>query len=110
MKISAVIITFNEEDRLEDALISCLGVADEIIVVDSFSSDKTVEIAKKNGVVVIQKIFKDYGDQKNFAMKQASNNWVLNLDADERLSEGLKTEILNMPGLAGWTLSTTWKF
>ena len=85
MKISAVIITFNEEDRLEDALISCSGIADEIIVVDSFSTDKTAEIAKKNGAVVIQRIFKDYGDQKNFAMKQATNNWILNLDADERV-------------------------
>jgi len=96
MKISAVIIAFNEEDRLTDALISCQDIADEIIVIDSYSTDKTVEIAKKNGAIIIQNEFKNYGDQKNFAMKQASNNWVLNLDADERISEELKSEILNI--------------
>ncbi len=99
MKISVVIIAFNEEDRLEDALLSCHEIADEIIVVDSYSTDRTVEIAKNNGAIIIQNEFENYGDQKNFAMNQAANNWILNLDADERVSEVLRTEILKIKDL-----------
>lgn len=96
MKISAVIIALNEEDRIEDALKSCLEVADEILLVDSYSTDKTVEIAKKYGAVIFKKKFEDYGSQKNFAMQKAKNEWVLNIDADERVSERLKEEILKL--------------
>jgi len=96
MKISAVIIAYNEEDRLEDALKSCKNIVEEIIVVDSNSTDKTVEIAKTNGARVIQHTFENYGAQKNFAMQQAANNWILNLDADERISEELAKEILKI--------------
>lgn len=90
MKISAAIIAYNEEDRLPDTLASLEGVADEVVVIDSYSSDRTVEIARNAGARVIQNRFEDYGQQKNFAMAQAGHDWILNLDADERLSPELK--------------------
>jgi glycosyltransferase involved in cell wall biosynthesis len=96
MKISAVIITLNEEDRLPDALASLQGVADEVVVVDSCSSDRTVEIARLAQAVVLQNRFEDYGQQKNFAMSQAGCEWILNLDADERVSPELKRAIANL--------------
>jgi len=93
MKISAVIITFNEEDRLPDALASLRGVADEIVVVDSYSTDQTAEIARQARAAVYQNRFEDYGQQKNFALQKAGNDWILNLDADERVSSELKDAI-----------------
>ena len=96
MKISAVIITLNEEDRLPDALASLQGVADEVVVVDSYSSDRTVEIARSAQAVVRQNRFEDYGQQKNFAMSQAGCEWILNLDADERVSPELKRAIAGL--------------
>jgi len=96
MKISAVIITFNEEDRLPDALASIQEVADEIVVVDSFSTDRTPEIARQARAATYQNRFEDYGQQKNFALQKASHEWVLNLDADERVSPELKTAILDL--------------
>jgi len=96
MKLSVVIITLNEEDRLEDALKSCRDIADEIVVVDSYSTDKTVEIAETYGAKIFKKKFADYGSQKNFAKDKASYSWVLNLDADERVSDTLKQEILKL--------------
>ncbi len=92
-KLSVVIITLNEEDRLEDALKSCTGVADEIVVVDSYSTDKTCEIAEQYGAKIFKNTFVDYGSQKNIALDKASNQWVLNLDADERISDQLKKEL-----------------
>lgn len=96
MKLSVVIITLNEEDRLEDALKSCRDIADEIVVVDSYSTDKTIEIAKKYGAQIFKKKFVDYSSQKNFAKDKATYPWILNLDADERVSETLKQEILKV--------------
>ena len=93
MKIAAVIITYNEEDRLPDALASLRQVADEIVVIDSFSTDRTVEIAQEAGARVVQNRFEDYGQQKNFAMAQAGCEWILNLDADERVSPELQRAI-----------------
>jgi glycosyltransferase involved in cell wall biosynthesis len=93
-KLSVVIITFNEEDRLEEALRSCIGIADEIVVVDSFSTDKTCEIAAQYSAKIYKHVFVDYGSQKNVALDKAENEWILNLDADERVSEHLKKEIL----------------
>ena len=87
MKISVVIIAYNEEDRLEDTLKSCQSIADEIVVVDSFSTDNTIGIAKKYNAVIYKKKFIDYGSQKNFALNKASYEWILNLDADERVSQ-----------------------
>jgi len=96
MKISAVIITFNEEKRLEGALKSLAGIADEIIVVDSFSSDDTVRIAHRYTNHVIQRKWTNYADQKNFANEKASHPWILSLDADERLSPKLREEMLRI--------------
>ncbi len=96
MKISAVIITFNEEDRLPDALASLREVADEVVVVDSYSTDRTMEIAREAGARVMQNRFEDYGRQKNFAMAQAGSEWILNLDADERVSPELQRAIAGL--------------
>jgi glycosyltransferase involved in cell wall biosynthesis len=96
MKISAVIIAFNEEDRLPDCLASLQGVADEIVVVDSYSTDLTLEIARAAQARVWQKRFEDYSQQKNFAMAQADCEWILNLDADERVSPELKRAIVEL--------------
>ncbi|MGE5340801.1 MAG: glycosyltransferase family 2 protein [Candidatus Omnitrophota bacterium] len=93
MKLSVAIITLNEEDRLEDALKSCAGIADEIVVVDSYSTDNTVRIAEKYGARVFQHPFVDYGTQKNVALNYTSCPWVLNLDADERVSPELEDAI-----------------
>lgn len=92
--LSVVIITLNEEDRLEDALKSCRDIADEIVVLDSFSTDKTCEIAARYDAVIYSNVFNDYGSQKNLSLEKASYEWVLNLDADERVSDRLKNEIL----------------
>jgi glycosyltransferase involved in cell wall biosynthesis len=96
MKISAVIITFNEEERLPDALSSLQDVADEIVVVDSYSTDRTLEIARTAQARVWQNRFEDYGRQKNFALGKASHDWILNLDADERVSPELMRAITRL--------------
>ncbi len=96
MKISAVIITLNEEDRLPDALASLQGIADEIVVVDSYSTDRTLAIASAAQARVWQNRFEDYGQQKNFAMGKAAHEWILNLDADERVSPELKRAIAEL--------------
>lgn len=93
-KISATIIALNEERNIERCLKSLQGVADEIIVVDSFSKDKTVDICEKYGAKVFQHPFEGYGSQKNFAVSQASFDFILSLDADEALSEALKKSLL----------------
>lgn len=90
--LSAFVITFNEEDYLVDCLKS-LSFCDEVIVVDSYSSDKTVEIAKSFGAQVIQREWPGYRAQKAFGLEQTKYEWVLNLDADERVSEELRAEV-----------------
>ncbi|HSR51837.1 MAG TPA: glycosyltransferase family 2 protein [Acidobacteriota bacterium] len=92
-KISAVLISFNEEEKIEDALSSLRGIADEIIVVDSFSSDRTPEICRRFTEHVIQREWPGYRAQKQFATDQASHPWVLSLDCDERLSADLRSEL-----------------
>lgn len=92
MKISATIITFNEQDNLPRALQS-LGCCDEIVIVDSGSTDRTVEVARGFGARVIERGWPGYARQKNFAAEQASNDWILALDADESLSEELQREL-----------------
>lgn len=94
--ISACIISFNEENKIEDCLKSLLPVADEIIVVDSLSTDKTVEIAEKYTDRVIHQTFLGHIEQKNLAVEQASHDWILSLDCDERLSEELQQSILSV--------------
>jgi glycosyltransferase involved in cell wall biosynthesis len=92
MKISATIITFNEERNIARAIES-LRSTDEILVVDSGSVDRTVEIAEKHGARVIEQPWLGYAGQKNFAAEHASHDWILSLDADESLSEALEAEI-----------------
>ena len=96
MKLSVTIITYNEEDRLEDALKSVQDIADEIVVVDSHSTDNTVKIAEKYNSRVLFNKFDNYGDQKNVALKNATYEWVLNLDADERVSPELAESIRHL--------------
>jgi len=93
-KISAVIITFNEEKNIERCLASLSGVVEEIIVLDSFSTDKTQEICKKFNIRFEQHLFDGHIQQKNRVMNMARNDYVLSLDADEFLSENLKKSIL----------------
>jgi glycosyltransferase involved in cell wall biosynthesis len=92
MKISATIITFNEERNVA-RVIESLRCCDEVVVVDSGSNDRTVEIATKLGARVIETNWRGYAGQKNFAAEQAENDWILSLDADESLSEALEADI-----------------
>ncbi len=92
MKISAAIITYNEQANIARAIES-LRCCDEVVVVDSGSSDRTTEIAANLGARVVEAPWRGYAGQKNFASEQASYDWVLSLDADEALSEALEAEI-----------------
>jgi len=92
MKISATIITHNEERNLPHAIES-LRCADEILVVDSGSSDRTLELAEKLGARIIDSPWPGYAKQKNLAAERAQHDWILSLDADESLSEALEAEI-----------------
>jgi len=94
-KISAIIITFNEEKNIKECLEN-LEWCNEIVIVDSYSEDKTLEIAKKFKTKIYQKKWMGYGKQKNYALSKATNQWVLVLDADERLEPRLKKEIKNV--------------
>lgn len=99
--ITALLITFNEVANI-DAVLENISFADEIIVVDSLSTDGTIEKIKKYPhVKLIQRPFKNYTDQKSFAMEQSSNDWVLFMDADERLTDTLKNEILKTVNTEG---------
>ena len=92
-KISACIISFNEEKKIEDCLKSLQAVVDEIIIIDSNSTDKTLEIARKYTDKIFLHDFQGYGKQKNLATDKATNNWVISLDCDERLSSELQSSI-----------------
>jgi glycosyltransferase involved in cell wall biosynthesis len=102
VKISAVIITLNEERNIGRCLESLKNVADEIVVVDSFSTDKTADICETYGVRFIQHLFEGHIEQKNYAVSQAEFDCVLSLDADEALSEELARSILNATGNWSW--------
>lgn len=93
IKLSAVIITFNEEEHLEKCLSSIVDVADEIVVVDSFSTDRTPIICKQFNVRFIQQEFLGYIEQKNYALSLAKYDHILSLDGDEALSDQLKESI-----------------
>ncbi len=93
MKISLVVITYNEEKYIKGCIESARDIVDEVVIVDSFSTDRTVEIAESLGARVLKREFKGYADQKNFAIDNANGEWIISLDADERLSLKLKEEI-----------------
>lgn len=93
MKISGNVITLNEERNIAACIESLLTVCDEIIVVDSGSTDKTVEIAESLGAKVIHQPYLGDGIQKNVALSAVSHDWVLSLDADERLTPEMTTQI-----------------
>jgi len=92
MQISATIITFNEQENIARAIES-LRCCDEVVVIDSGSQDRTVEIATKLGARVVDHPWAGYASQKNFAAQEARYDWVFSLDADESLSEALEGEI-----------------
>ena len=101
VRISAVIITFNEERNIERCLKSLIGVADEVLVVDSYSTDGTEEICRKYNVHFIKHRFIGYSEQKNWANLQAEFPYILSLDADEALSDKLRASILKVKN--NWT-------
>lgn len=96
MKLSVVIITYNEVLNIERCISSVLDIADEIIVVDSYSTDGTKEICQKYSVSFIEKKWSGYSDQKNHAGSLASNDWIFSIDADEEVSSELKNAILSI--------------
>src|SRR5689334_21481907 len=92
MLITATIITFNEESNIKAACES-VAWADEIVVVDSNSTDATRELATASGARVIANAWPGFGAQKQFALEQAKHEWIFSLDADERVSDELKRSI-----------------
>lgn len=107
MKISATIITFNEERNIA-RVIESLRCCDEILVLDSGSNDRTVEIANKLGAKVVEASWHGYSAQKNIAAELAAHDWILSLDADESLSEALEAELWQIkktgPKYDGYTM------
>lgn len=105
-KLSACIIAMDEEDRIADCLAS-LAFCDEVVVVDSHSKDGTRELAARLGARVIERDWPGHVAQKEFTIREARHDWVLCVDADERISPELRVEILALrdagfPGKAGW--------
>jgi glycosyltransferase involved in cell wall biosynthesis len=96
IELSAVIITYNEERNIGRCLESLWGIADEIVVVDSFSTDRTREICEEQGVRFYQRAFDGYSAQKNFGNSLAVQPYIISLDADEALSECLKKEVMRI--------------
>jgi len=92
-RLSVCIIAQNEQENLPRVLSSVQGIADEIILVDGGSTDRTQEIARENGARVFFRAFTNHADQKNYAASLASNDWILLLDADEELSGELKESV-----------------
>lgn len=90
--ITAIITTLNEEINIAKAITS-VSFANEILIVDSFSSDKTIEIAQSMGARIIQREYENCGSQKNWAIPQAKHEWIILIDADEIVSNELKIEI-----------------
>ena len=101
--VSVLIPTLNEEVNLPDCLASVGGWADDVWVVDSYSGDRTVEIAREAGANLVQHVFEGYAEQKNWALENVPfrGGWVLILDADERVLPGLATEITSIVGADG---------
>ncbi|KAB1154761.1 glycosyltransferase family 2 protein [Flavobacterium luteum] len=105
--LTVIIPTFNEVSYIEDAIKS-VNFADEIIIVDSYSTDGTQQKAKQLGCKIIERQFDNFSNQKNNAIEFAINDWILFLDADERVSQKLKLEILSViktPKHSGYKIS-----
>jgi glycosyltransferase involved in cell wall biosynthesis len=103
-QLTAIVTSFNEEKNIADCLAS-LGFADELILVDSFSTDRTVEIARPLVTRVLQHEYVSPAAQKNWAIPQATHPWVLILDADERVTKELQAEVnelLRAPDFDGY--------
>src|ERR1035437_3058796 len=100
MKISAAVVTFNEESNLERCLKS-LDFCDEIVIVDSKSTDKTVSIARKHTKNIFSRDFTGFSDIKNFALDRCKNPWILSIDADEEISSALKEKIKEIAAVNG---------
>ncbi len=96
MKITTSIITYNEEDNIEECIKSVLEFSDEVFVVDSQSDDNTVKIAKKLGARVVVRKWPGHVEQKQFAVDNALYEWIFSLDADERASKELADKILKI--------------
>ncbi len=107
-RLSACIIAFNEADRIGDCLAS-LAFCDEIVVVDSYSTDATVAIAEAAGARVLQRAFDGFRSQKAYCLEQASHDWVLCLDADERVDATLRMTI-EAERDAGFTRAKGYRF
>lgn len=93
-RISFCVITLNVEKHLARALKSAQGVADEIIVVDCGSTDRTLEIGREHGAKIFYRAWTNFSDQRNFAVAHANYEWIYTLDADEELSEELRNSLL----------------
>jgi len=107
-KLSVVIITLNEEKNIGRCLESVRGLADETVVVDSFSTDRTEEICLRYGARFIRHPFEGYIEQKSWALGQAVHPWVLSLDADEALSDELRKSLSGLgdhPGAEGYSFN-----
>lgn len=108
IRLSAIIIVRNEERDLPACLESLKGLAEEIIVVDSHSTDRTRDVAQAAGARVFERDWPGYGPQKQFALDQAKGAWVLNVDADERVTPALAAEIRELlkgeTSFAGYSL------
>ncbi len=105
-KLTVIILTHNERKHIAACIESAVG-ADVVIVFDSYSTDNTVELAKKAGATVIQNPFEDYAQQRNAALANVSDGWVLFIDADERITPELAAEVrenLNREGYAGFRI------
>ncbi len=106
--LTAILISYNEELDLPRALASLAGIADEIILVDSGSTDRTSEIARSCGARVYTRKLENFADQKNYAASLSSNDWILSIDCDQELSPELRSSILawkqQTPGKNGYEI------
>ncbi|MTG97214.1 MULTISPECIES: glycosyltransferase family 2 protein [Myroides] len=95
-KLTLLIPTKNEETKIRDCILSAIDIVEEVYLIDSCSTDKTVEIATELGAKVLTRKFDNYSDQKNWAITQIDTEWVLLLDADEQLTAELREEIIEL--------------
>lgn len=96
LNITAVIITLNEERNIADCIRSVIDLVDDVMVVDANSEDSTVKIAEALGAKVYTNNWVSYGDQKNIGAQRSATDWILSIDADERVDEDLKETLLNL--------------